>query len=403
MTNTNDDDDSKVCIGSFCCSEKALTELKHLVTSSMGPRGSVKAFVSPVGLLTLTSASKRIFSRLEVDNRHHCVQSILELAKTFDDGGLIFTATLIDFILIMRNNETAFEVIQRVYESALEKCKISFDFDRTSMLIAAVKTKLTSKHWLKSKRSTTSLALKVIEGFVKSMPESQLGKYHLPMRFASVRGRSEGHFRLENGIFILSPDQKNVEMEGKLRIVTLNLQLKADLHDLEEMKELGFESTTNCDKFMKRLLGFCVENEVKLVANQKVVDEEERRKFEKLGVLFLERLGRRDIEALAVIGRSELISGYNEHFRFGVVHAIKSVAFEDDKEYLRISSEEIQSQTLFTSHFNDEETEEVQVKTIDDSAVVYVSSLVMYSAQVMQYAVSVGAIRPAAIKLESVG
>ena len=79
-------------------------------------------------------------------------------------------------------------------------------------------------------------------------------------------------------------------------------------------------------------------------------------------VLFVERLGTRDIEALSVIAQSKLISGINESFHYGVINCVKSVTF-GTKDYLQVSSVKVNVQTLLlTSHFNDEEAEEVKVK-----------------------------------------
>ncbi len=85
------------------------------------------------------------------------------------------------------------------------------------------------------------------------------------------------------------------------RALALNLQLKSDLSELEDLEGIDFEfgsgaaGRKSAAGVVKRLIAACRASDVGLVANQKVVAEEFVDAFRREGILCLERLGTRGI------------------------------------------------------------------------------------------------------------
>lgn len=156
----------------FCDPTNLLT-FRDTLLSCLGPHGSIKAFVSPTKHLTLTTTSQRILSSLEITDP--CVEAITEATKAFlnrfGDGGIRFGIWVSELTLALRefNPVRADNILNQFYEivdESLKESKVKLDFSNTKPLLAVVKSKLGSKHWIKGE-SLETLSIKLLEGFLK--------------------------------------------------------------------------------------------------------------------------------------------------------------------------------------------------------------------------------------------
>ncbi len=113
-------------------------------------------------------------------------------------------------------------------------------------------------------------------------------------------------------------DDKAVRLRsaGRTRVLVLNLQLKSDLDELDELRgvrtEYDDDSSDSRERLardlVKRIVGLCMQEDVGVVANQKVVAEELVMVFKEEGILCLDRLGSRNVEELCIETGATLIA-----------------------------------------------------------------------------------------------
>ncbi len=158
------------------CDPARVRSLRDYLLTSLGPRGSHKAFVGSTGHLSLTATSRRVLRLLELQDP--CCESVLHASSAFletnngSDGGTYYAALLCELTCMFRSldrPEEASEVLQEAVRKCFEQSRLAIDWGSAGSVAAVLRTVLSSKPWL-SKKEVTPLAVSMVKGFLNTLP-----------------------------------------------------------------------------------------------------------------------------------------------------------------------------------------------------------------------------------------
>ena len=151
-----------------------LKGLEDFFLNCLGPRGCVKAFVSPVQHLSLTSTSERLLYNLQqfLCDKSAGWQAFMVASKAFldsvGDGGLRHAALTASIVLLLApldpfTSNSYVEELGIIVNQVIEENQIRVNFSSTNHLQALVKSKLSSKHWMGNSQ--------MVRFYCKKLPE----------------------------------------------------------------------------------------------------------------------------------------------------------------------------------------------------------------------------------------
>ena len=133
----------------------------------------------------------------------------------------------------------------------------------------------------------------------------------------------------------------------------------------DKPESIRFETQIAMQQYVQRLLTFCLQNQVDLIANQKVVEIDIIEAFREKGILVLPRLGTKGIQSLQRLLGSRIIASIGDLLNAGnLVNTIDDLKLEliNDQTYLclRSNSKSTHHCTLVLTQWNQEFTPELE-------------------------------------------
>lgn len=126
---------------------------------------------------------------------------------------------------------------------------------------------------------------------------------------------------------------------------------------------MKFETQIAMHQYIQRLLNFCLQNQVDIIANQKVVEIDIIEVFREKGILVLPRLGTKGIQSLQRLLGSRIIASIGDLINAGnLVKTIDDLKLEliNDQTYLCLSKSNTHHCTLVLTQWNQELTPELE-------------------------------------------
>ena len=376
------------------CNETNLREFAHFLVSAIGPRGHFKSFVSPTGHLTITRTSERMLKSLEVTDL--CVEAVIVAVKSYlerpnHDFGLTLGYLTSEFTLILKKfdldlkHSMLLPIFSEILRKSFESAEIEADFADIRLLMGLTRSILSSKRLI-SKSMLENHCIHVVKAFLSSIPAKD-GQKLVPVHVNVVHGQTDD-VEVLSGVLHYYPEinidsrwQWKPLNDQRVKILVLNLQIKEDLCDLNELEGICSEYSAKDVRSsllrskVEKLLQLCIEHKISIVANQKVVEEEIRQLFWKRGVLFLERLGTLTTKNLLDLSGAKLVTFMKfdsemMEANFGEVDTVERLV-KNGKSYLRFCKEQSPCITFWAEHFNEELCEEISVSFLITSFDIY--------------------------------
>merc|ERR1712079_654742 len=261
-------------------------------------------FVTSAGQVRVTNVSGRIVASLLTEINDPCAEAILHLIKSHLskslDFGLSLGSLTCDLLLSnedLNSKDDFFELASESIQNILQEEKMKLDICDINHLLALVRS-VGCQFF-----NDEFLFLKIIEVFIKSMPDNS--QNHTPGQVnIQIEKGKDFTASVQKGFLYAMPEIQSLgELrwskfnEQPIKILLSNIQLKENSVELTDKPDhLKFEVNRHDErKLMKmianKLLEFCLENDVALIANQKVFDTSFVDLFLKKSILVLPRIG----------------------------------------------------------------------------------------------------------------
>ncbi|XP_005110966.1 McKusick-Kaufman/Bardet-Biedl syndromes putative chaperonin [Aplysia californica] len=316
---------------------RALRKFSVLLKACAGPCGKNHVIRNSCGgHVTVTGSCARILSSLSITRPELKLisASVLAHLQRCGDGGLFMAHMCTQIVLLSSSLGFQFHTIRGLLETFLNiiishlqesECKVTVnvDFDKLSVLLAYVRSVLSSKSLLNlSFCDCDSLSRHVVKVFLESVPNEPDGfRWNSDRIYCiSVDNQQFSSTFVEPGILLLYPDcpvvrgsQKlwlkthpmNVETSKKLGIPESSTFVKVALFtcsmsgDLDEMVEAHFEVTKHQEEQVEAsvvttMLRLCETLEacgVGILLCQKVIHPKVKAALRSKGICFVDRLG----------------------------------------------------------------------------------------------------------------
>ncbi len=347
-------------------------------------------FQSSGGHLTVTNCSERVLKCLEIDNtKDPCTEAILMAAKGFledvGDGGTVLTSLICDLTALSaqtRRPGESTDLLREVMELCLAKYEHTLDLSSSCEMLALAKSVLSSKCHV-TKSNVEPLALAVVRGFLESMPSSNSQESVRPLKVKLVtHGLSRG-FTLEDGfLHCLSGGPTDADAVKKFlsfhdrrpfKTLILNVQLREELKEMEEMVDIVGEYDGSLrphkkiasETHFQRILSHCSTHNIKILLNQKVVEEHFVRMCQKNGILCLDRLGNEGVDSLCsltqTVPAASMNCGADISASHGCVDEVTVKRF-GEKDYVQLRKGSVPAPTLMIGHYTEESGQDLKVR-----------------------------------------
>lgn len=281
------------------CNFDNLRDLKQFFDASIGPKGSCKMFVTSAGQVRVTNTSQRLVQSLHSELKDSCAEAILHLIKSHLSRNYDFGLSLGSLTCDLMLNSCLELDIQHLQDVA-EHYKLHLDISNISVVLSLLQS---TSRCSANNLTYKSHCLKILEAFLTSIPdELDEGKsFNLQLKVEPGNNQEE-EANIEKGFLYSLPEiQTWKELNWKpkkqpIKVLLANLQLHQSRNELSDKPtnvcyEFKTTEMQHMTEAMQELLSFCKENQVEIVANQKVFDEEFTSIFKNHGILVLPRIG----------------------------------------------------------------------------------------------------------------
>ncbi len=308
--------------------QQSLQELLQVLQTSFGPRGKIKALHNNVGgHVTFTSSSGRIIQQLSVDNPlcRLVTTSLQGHLASNPDGGL-FAGTLC--LLLVRNSQAInihSHLLTDIFETILLECmsslnspsfpaKSKISFSSVHMLQNFVKTIVKSKaiSCMLTVKDCDFLANLFLEAFLQTFPKNDVGGFNFgTIQYLTVEGKSIRESYILNGILFETPQipvYRNTPLslikcthDGQICTAVFSISLAGDCDEFIdatfEVEDRESFNNVVVDQ-MEKIAESLIKLQVGVVACQKVIHPKIKKILREAGVLPIDRLGLKYIEAV---------------------------------------------------------------------------------------------------------
>ncbi len=311
--------------------QQSLRDLLQVFLTSFGSHGKIKALHNNVGgHVTFTSSSGRIIQQLSVDNPlcRLVTTSVQGHLSSYPDGGL-FAATLC--LLVVRNSHSLTihrHLLIDIYETILIECmsilnspsfpaKSKISFSSVYMLQNFVKTIVKSKaiSCVLTVKDCDFLSNLFLEAFLQTFPKNDDRGFNFgTIQYLTVEGKSTRESHILNGILFEAPQipvYRNTPLnlikctegphKGQICTAVFSVSLAGDCdefvdatYEVEDIKTFNNVVVDQMEEMSKCLIKL----QVSVVACQKVIHPKIKKSLREAGVLTIDRLGLKYIEAV---------------------------------------------------------------------------------------------------------
>jgi len=342
----------------------ALSKFKKLVHSSRGPSGCLKMLHNNIGgHVTLTSVCKRMLDGLSVKTPVlkllvSCVQGH---ASSYSDSSLFLADLALSLILGSLELDIHPRLVTDVLEylmleslnflqvSAVELASFIHQFNTNDLtdMSNITHTVLTSKpgcdFWAGEADHITSM---LVTAFLKTSAESQHN-----LQYLTIEGISPAESFMTDGMLYAMPSipvykTKPISVERRntrILVAVFNLSFAGDTSETMDSTILSEDSTAIDRIILQKMMTLCddlVSLGVGVVACQRVIHPEIKRRLRRENVLVLDRLGIQYIYCIQVLTGAKLLgsfSGSVVESDLGVVEDVQHKVIQN-KSYVHLTN-----------------------------------------------------------------
>lgn len=369
---------------------QALGYLKNLFTSCYGPWGELKAVHNNSGgHVTVTSCSQRLLSNISLKNS---ILSLLSSAlhsqnRNCSDGGLLTGMFILNLLETFSQSEYHPHLISEILEllqfhissyMSGDECKFKVKLDFTSMndMLTVAKTLIGSKPLCGLGEKDLEFTAKlVVETFLSSFNDGKSGN----VQYVTVEGLPVTDSELLEGILFEVPQiatyltkgnpihdikKLNLSLENNdqkliscIKVFSVGISLSGDSDSF--LDDVTYEITTDitlADAIVKKIMvlaKFCVDENVGLLACQKVVHPRVKAFLSENNILVLDRLGSPYMDPFCQLSGSQSytsLSVPSDVSCFGYLSNVKHCIY-NARSYLHLQGFQPDDFTLITNHF----------------------------------------------------
>jgi len=376
------------------CDDQQLLGLRDFLLGPFGPRGGTLAADGTSGRLTMARTAERVLRLLDVLEPGPCGEAVLSGLRAFaaaHDGGLAAGSLLCGLIPLLHARpadtvESDAGKLGKIVEACLDREKIRLDWGEAGPVLAMVKTALSSKGpAIFSAQQVDDLALNLVRGFLSCVPMPEQGS-------STPGGLSAAVRRMQTEVITSSEDVKSYLINGFImrthgyppdigllpqsdlphRALAINIQLGVD-GQAEEIRGLdGCGRTSdrgaNSDKFIRqtidRLVDYCENHGIAIVANQRVVGAEHAKRLASRNILCLERLGAVGMRRFCQVSGCQLnSSAFVDDIPEVAVGAVSNLELLEisGKDFARVWNKAEEHPTLVVTHWMEDVCEDIKI------------------------------------------
>ncbi|KAK6183652.1 hypothetical protein SNE40_011086 [Patella caerulea] len=378
----------------------AISTLRQIVASCMGPHGKIKIIQNATGgHITRTTTSSRLFGAISLSKPvlKLIVSSVQSHVEQYQDGGLmacLFCLLLVESSLDCDVNRSILADLYQVFYDIVDDymnsdecaCKYELDFSNLEAMMAFVQNMYDSKPFCGlygyQLEEFSRLILQTFLQCIPDMASSKASFYTTRIYLLCVKHEDMNYSRNLNGLVIEYPElsshvEKKLSIKRSLdsaschriKVALVNCSMSGDA---ESELNANYEVATgvNPDMFyLEKILSFCyqlVTLGTGLVICQKVMHPQVKEYFRKEGVLFTDRLGAmpvpyvQDVTGATPIGLlteapSDGMFGWIDHIEHVVIH---------DKSYLHLQEVDSCVITLVLATPDEDKLDELKTTTL---------------------------------------
>lgn len=300
--------------------KRSLEHFLDICKTSYGPRGQLKVVHNGSGgHVTVSSSSSRLLQTISVSKPvlKLITSAIMEHIKFTHDGGLFVAIFSTGMVLSVVNktlnarlcidlNDHFLGLCVEYLESSLKSCKLTVNWDTTESVTSLIRSIVSSKPGcILSRKALDHISRLLLRAFLQTYAVDGRGVIFHTINFMEQIGPSSEETSLVDGIMFETPQiptyKKMPPLKEKLtrdgdkviRVAIINVSMAGDSEEYEEARyELNpdMDMASLVEKRIIVLARRLMEDNVGIVACQKVVSPSVKKILRENGVLVLDRL-----------------------------------------------------------------------------------------------------------------
>ncbi|KAG8198148.1 hypothetical protein JTE90_006900 [Oedothorax gibbosus] len=355
----------------------SLQTLALIFETSIGPTGRLKLLENT---RTLSSSSQRLISCISVKNiiSKVVVSTAKNQLKSFNDGGLFCALLTLKLILPATADSsrslplvgTLYDIFAKDFLCLLkESSGLEVDFSNLNHLKSVVLTVLSSKPGcLLSRFDRDHICSIILKAFLDSIPtDGKSVKIVDSFRFVNIDRLPPIKSKLLKGALVQIPETditffKKLHQKGPIKVALFTCSLAGDadwpVENLETTSlDLVVESVM---RLLDNLVSKLVFDKVNLLFCQKVVHPRMKKRLQRAGILFIDRLGIEAAKCIQYISGGNSIASLFCELSYGTVPFV-SIEQLGKNNFLLLSNDTVPLFTIVLAHYNEESLAELKV------------------------------------------